>query len=250
MASYLATVVIGAMEIVEDPVSTAEAGVRVRNVLPPDLATTPPAILATQGEMIAFLSEVFGPYPFEVYGIAVVDGFEAALENQTLSILGRDMTDFPQFFETVLVHELAHQWFGNSVTPADWGDIWLNEGFATYAEWLWVEHKRGDAALAATVQGSRNQISLSSQLPPPGNPPANDLFNGSVYVRGALVLHALRAEIGDDDFFETLTTYVAKYRDSNASTTDFINVAEAVSGVDLEDLFDRWLYGETVPELP
>ncbi|MEA2003267.1 MAG: M1 family metallopeptidase [Actinomycetota bacterium] len=250
MASYLATVVIGALEIVEDTVSTAESAVPVRNVLPSDLVATPSAVLETQGEMIVFLSDLFGPYPFEAYGIAVVDGFEAALENQTLSIFGREMTEFPQFFETVLVHELAHQWFGNSVTPVDWGDVWLNEGFATYAEWLWVEHKRGDAALAATVRGSRNQMSLSSQLAPPGNPPADDLFNASVYVRGALVLHALRAEIGDEAFFQTLTRYVETYRHSNASTADFINVAESVSGTDLENLFDTWLFGETVPELP
>jgi aminopeptidase N len=250
MASYLATVVIGELEIVEDPISTAASGVDVRNVLPPDLAATPPPALSTQGEMIAFFEDIFGPYPFEAYGIAVVDDFEGALENQTLSIFGRGFAESPRFFETVLVHELAHQWFGDSVTPADWGDIWLNEGFATYAEWLWLEHTVGEAALLATVEGTRSQIALSPELEPPGNPPADDLFSASVYQWGGLTLHALRTEIGDEAFFETLRSYADAFRDSNATTSDFIAVAESVSGAELDDLFDLWLYSETVPDLP
>ncbi len=249
MASYLATVVIGDLEIVIDEASTAAASVPVRNVLPSDLAAAPPVPLERQGEMITFFEELFGPYPFDEYGIAVVDGFEAALENQTLSIFGRGLVDFPSFFETVLVHELAHQWFGNSVTPADWGDIWLNEGFATYAEWLWIEHTRGPAALDATVRGERNRLALTADLRPPGNPAANDLFSVSVYVWGGLTLHALRLEVGDDAFFETLRTYYATFEDSVATTADFIAVAEAISGSDLSDLFDKWLYSATVPEL-
>jgi len=250
MASYLATVVIGDLEIIDDAPSTATSGVTVRNVLPNDLSSGSLAVLSTQGEMISFFEDIFGPYPFAAYGIAVVDSFEAALENQTLSIFGRQMVDFPGFFETVLVHELAHQWFGNSVTPGDWGDIWLNEGFATYAEWLWIEHTAGNAALAATIRGERNQMALASDLPPPGNPPADDLFNASVYVRGGLVLHALRAEIGDEAFFETLLTYATTYRNGVVGTEDFVSLAEEISGSDLDAVFDAWLYGEEVPELP
>jgi aminopeptidase N len=250
MASYLATVIIGDLEIVDDPAATTTAGVPIRHVLPADLAATPPVGLARQGEMIAFFETLLGPYPFAAYGIAVVDNFEAALENQTLSIFGRSFVDLPQLFETVLAHELAHQWFGNLVTPADWGDIWLNEGFATYAEWLWLEHTRGRAALQATVAGTRAQMALAPLLPPPGNPPADDLFNASVYQWGALVLHALRTEVGDAAFFEILQVYVDTYRNGNATTEDFIGVAETVSGSNLTDLFDTWLYSETVPELP
>jgi aminopeptidase N len=250
MASYLATVVVGELEIVDDPVSTAAAGLPVRNVLPPDVVAAPPAALSKQGEMIVFFEDLFGKYPFEAYGIAVVDDFEGALENQTLSIFGRGFVDDPLLLETVLVHELAHQWFGDSVTPADWSDIWLNEGFATYAEWLWLEHTRGEAALRATVEGTRAQIALSTELAAPGDPPAYDLFNASVYHWGGLVLHALRTEVGDEAFFEILLEYAGLYRDSNVTTEDFVAVAENVSGADLDAFFDEWLYGESIPELP
>jgi aminopeptidase N len=249
MASYLATVVVGELQVVDDSVATDAAGIPIRNFLPADLVATPPPSLETQGEMVTFFSDVFGPYPFDKYGIAVVDDFEGALENQTLSIFSRYFVDSSQMLETVLAHELAHQWFGDSVTLDDWGDVWLNEGFATYAEWLWLEHTRGEAALEATVAGTRSQVA-QIDLPPPGNPPADDLFNSNVYNWGALVLHALRTEIGDDAFFETLRSYADQYRYANASTEDFIAVAEDVSGAQLDDLFDTWLYSETVPPLP
>lgn len=249
MASYLATVVIGDLDLIADPGSSAVAGIDVRNVLPDDLTPGTLATLDLHGEMIEFLSEIYGPYPFDVYGIAVVDDFEAALENQTLSVFGRSMVDIPGFFESVMIHELAHQWFGNSISPADWGDVWLNEGFATYAEWLWIEHTRGRPAMLATISGSRDQMALA-ELAPPGNPPADDLFNASVYLRGGLVLHALRVEVGDDAFFEILRTYADTFRNSVATTGDFIDVAGQISGEDLTTLFDDWLYGEQVPPLP
>jgi len=249
MASYLATVVIGDLDIIADPASSAVSGVEVRNVLPDDLSEGSLARLELHGEMINYFSEIFGPYPFDSYGVAVVDGFEAALENQTLSIFGRLMVEIPSFFESVMVHELAHQWFGNSVSPADWGDVWLNEGFATYAEWLWLEHTQGEAAALATISGGRDRMAISA-LDPPGNPPADDLLNASVYIRGGLVLHALRFEVGDDAFFEILRTYAERFHDDVARTDDFIALAEEISGEDLTGLFEAWLFGEEVPPLP
>ncbi len=249
MPTYLATVVIGDLEIIEDPPSAEAAGVPVRNVLPADLAADPPSSLALQGEMLAFLTNLFGPYPFATSGIAVISGFDAALENSTLVLFGREFTDSPAFFETVLVHELAHQWFGDSVTVGDWGDIWLNEGFATYAEWLWVEQQQGPAALESTATGNHAQM-VEAGLPPPGEPPADDLFNGSVYVSGALTLHALRLEVGDEAFFETLRTYYDRFAGGNVVTADFVAVAEEISGRDLGAFFDAWLHGPTLPDLP
>ncbi len=247
MAPYLATVVIGdGWQIVEDPVSTEEAGVPIRNVLPSDLVDDIPAALAQTGEMINVLEEAFGPYPFDRYGIVVVGGFQHALENQTLSVFGRAMVDAP-FFEYVHIHEIAHQWFGNSVSVAQWSDIWLNEGFATFSELLWVEHLHGVGAYREEV-ANRTQAARVAGYGPPASPPPDELFNGSVYIRGALVLVALRDEIGDDVFFETLRTYTERYADGNATTVDFIAVAEEVSGRDLTGLFEAWLYGQELPD--
>jgi aminopeptidase N len=249
MPTYLATVVIGDFDIVDDPTSSEASGVPVRNVLPVDLATDPPASLALQGDMLAFLAELFGPYPFAASGIAIVPGFDAALENATLPLVGRDFATPDEVFETVAIHELAHQWIGDSVTVGDWGDIWLNEGFATYTEWLWLAHRHGDAALASAVERTYAQMAAAG-YPPPGDPPADDLFNSSVYLTGALTLHALRLEIGDEAFFATLRAYADRYAGGNVVTADFVAVAEEVSGRDLGAFFDAWLHGQALPDLP
>ncbi len=246
MAPYLATIVIGPdWSIVHDPVATADAGFPIRNVLPPDLADAPPAVLATTGEMVKVLEASFGPYPFDRYGIAVVGGFPAALENQTLSVFGRTMVEAP-YFEYVLVHELAHQWFGDSVSVGQWSDIWLNEGFATFAELLWVEHRYGSGAYREEV-ANRMEAARIGEYGPPATPPPDDLFNASVYQRGAFVLVALRDEVGDDVFFDTIRTYAHRFSNGNATTEDFIALAEEKAGRDLDDLFATWLYG---PQLP
>jgi aminopeptidase N len=247
MAPYLATVVIGdGWQIVEDPVSSEEAGLPIRNVLPRDLVEEAPTALDQTGQMIDVLEEAFGPYPFDRYGIAVVDGFQHALENQTLSVFGRAMVDAP-FFEYVLVHELAHQWFGNSVSVAQWSDVWLNEGFATFAELLWVEHLFGAGAYREEV-ANRTEAARIAGYGPPATPPPSDLFNGSVYQRGALVLVALRDEVGDDAFFEILRTHAERHANGNATTEDFIAIAEETSGSDLTELFAAWLYGQELPD--
>ena len=154
MAPYLATIVVGDFEIVEDKGSTEVAGVPVRNVLPAHLAAAPPVAVQRQGEMIVFLADLFGPYPFATYGIAVVDNFPAALENQTLSVFGAGL----ESNEGVIIHELAHQWFGDGVSTNTWEDIWLNEGFASYAEWLWLEEQEGPEFLAVGISDERNRF--------------------------------------------------------------------------------------------
>ncbi len=248
MAPYLATVVIGDVVIVNDEAGSAQSGIPIRNVLPPELAANPPAALALQGEMLNYFAEIFGPYPFATYGIASVEGFQAALENQTLSVFGADIVR-SGFFETVLVHEIAHQWIGNWVSLADWSDIWLNEGFATYAEWLWEENQRGPQARDALIAEAYATVEGLAPLAP-GAPPPDDLFAFSVYNRGGLALHALRQEVGDDTFFAILRRYTDRYANDNARTVDFIEVAQEVSGIDLSDLFNRWLYQPELPPLP
>ena len=150
---------------------------------------------------------------------------------------------------------MAHQWFGDSVSLERWQDIWLNEGFATYASLLWVEHNAGQTALDRAVRNiyeifASPPANARGRLTPPGNPPPDNLFNTGVYERGALTLHALRLHIGDAAFFGALRTYTDRYRYSNANTEDFIAVVEETSGQQLDEFFDAWLYAEEIPLIP
>ncbi len=251
MASYLATINIG--EFNEETMQSP-SGIPIRNYYEINLPKGVNRPFARQGEMLDYFSQIFGPYPFEVYGSLVMNtDFGAALENQTISIYGMDMIDLNDVSGTELTvaHELSHQWFGDSVSVADWSDIWLNEGFATYSEGLWVEHLHGRAGLDEWIKYIYNEVkAFPEYFPAPGNPRADDLFNGGVYSRGGLTLHALRLEVGDDAFFKILKTYYDRYKGGNASTKDFIAVAEEVSGKDLKQFFDNWLYQDTLMPIP
>jgi aminopeptidase N len=251
MASYLATINIDEFDI---ETSRSESGVPIRNYYPAGSAEAARRPFARQGEMIDYFSEIFGAYPFEVYGALVIDTeFGAALETQTLSIFSKAMID-PNHLEgseSVVAHELAHQWFGDSVSLADWRDIWLNESFATYAQGLWTEQTRGGSALDQWIQDVYAYVREERQsMSPPGQPPADRLFNAGVYYWGALALHALRLEVGDETFFEILQTYHKRFADGNARTADFIAVAEEVSGKELTAFFDSWLYSEELAPIP
>jgi len=246
MATYLATIVVAEMERVPRP---GPPGVIIRDYLPTWVDPSDVAEFALSGEMIEYLETVFGPYPFDAYGHALVADLPAALENQSLTVFG-DAWIGSDILEYVVLHELAHQWFGDSISPATWQDIWLNEGFATYAEWLWIERNFGRAEMLGYAEGVYWDVTAIDH-PPPGNPGAFDLFNyESVYLRGALTLHALRAAVGDDAFFEIIRSYYDTFAYGNASTDDFISVAESVSARDLEDFFFAWLYDPTMPPFP
>jgi aminopeptidase N len=250
MASYLMTLGIDEYEVQTE---TGPDGLPIRNYFPPAIADEAQDVFAPTADMIAYFNTIFGPYPFEAYGVYVADAdLGYALETQTISLFGRGAATMdPEDIESTVAHELAHQWFGNSVSPKQWQDIWLNEGFATYASWLWEEHTDGRAALDQTVSRTYEAFATSDQeLSPPGTPPRDNLFNSNVYGRGALTLHALRLTIGDEAFFNTLRTYTERYRYSNANTADFIAVAEEVSGQQLDDLFNAWLYTQELPEAP
>lgn len=250
MATYLATVNIGDFVIQQ---SVGPNDLPIRNYFPPDLAEKLTITFAPTAEMIAFFETIFGPYPFEAYGAVVVDSpLRFALETQTLSLFGREVAVGRYDTEDVIAHELAHQWFGNSVSLAEWKDIWLNEGFATYASALWFEHRRGQKALVEIMDEYYVILKnvTNSDFTAPGSPPVDNLFNGGVYLRGAWTLHALRLEVGDSVFFNILREYYNRFQDGNATTADFIAVAESVSGQDLSDLFDAWLFAAALPQKP
>jgi aminopeptidase N len=245
MATYLVQLLTGDYEIVE---SQTASGLPLVNVaLRDDVARMQPFFDASEAQ-IEFFESQFGPYPLDRYGLAITDSFGGlAMETQGRSLFSRDdLRDVNGYVEQLLLsHELAHQWFGNAVTPAMWGDIWLNESFATYAQWMWLEHiglttvgDEADRALAQRQFGDGDAT---------GSPAANDLFGYNSYDGGAIVLHALRDTIGDPAFFGTLRRWAADNEGTSRTTDDFIALAEAVSGQPLDDVFEQYLYGDPPP---
>jgi aminopeptidase N len=257
LAPYLLTLAVGEFRIDEYD----EGGIHYLDAVDPALdedaagaATVgrlADAAFARQPEVLDFLAEWFGPYPFPQAGGIVDDvpdlGF--ALETQTRPVYSPAFFTDAESGEAVVVHELAHQWAGDSVRLGGWQHIWLNEGFATYAEWLWAEHQGTSTAqeefdrLAGRPAGSSFwRIAIGD----PG-PDADRLFSSAVYQRGAMTLHALRTEVGDDDFAQILREWFDTEAGQAVTTDDFVALAEQVSGDDLDDLFAEWL-GEGRPE--
>ncbi|MDU0288516.1 M1 family metallopeptidase [Saccharothrix longispora] len=246
-ATYLAFVAIGQFEIRQ---STDAAGRPVLNAYSERLGADHGASVASierTPEVTEFLEESFGPYPFEAQGGVATPGIGFALENQTRSTY--DAAFFRRGSNTyVVAHEVAHQWFGDSVSVRRWRDIWLNEGFASYAEFLWSEHVgEGTAQENADYLYSLHPADDPFWTVLPGDPGAANQFDGAVYDRGAMAVHALRAEIGDEAFFGLLKEWLAEHRNGDASIEDFVALAEQVSGRQLDELFRIWLF---TPEKP
>jgi len=241
MATYLATATLGRFDLTISNVGSIPSYVAVD----PQLAKG--QVLSKLPEAVQFYESIYGPYPFNAVG-AIVDSAKVvgySLETQT-------KPNFPYVpDEATLVHELAHMWFGDSVTLTTWPDIWLNEGFATWSEWIWSER-----------QGNKSAAQWFNQL---YNTPAQDtafwgpavanfldpalLFNGTVYYRGAMTLQALREKIGDLAFFQLLNDWATQNRYGNVTTPDFIALAEQKSGMDLTAFFDAWIFQEAKPTI-
>ncbi|MFH8843070.1 M1 family metallopeptidase [Streptomyces sp. NPDC017868] len=242
MASYLATVAIGRYET---GTATALGSVPVLTAAEKPVAARTAALRAEVPEILARQVKLFGPYPFSATGATVTaDGpLHYALETQT-----RPVFPAASFDRSTLVHEMSHQWYGDSVTPASWKDIWLNEGFATYGEWLYGE--RYEHVPARTRYETAFAQDANWAFPPASPPAAENLFDPPVYQRGAMVLYKLRETVGDRVFDEILRGWPAKYRHATATTADFTAYAEGVAGRDLGDLWDVWLYGDEKPSRP
>ncbi len=207
------------------------------------------ANLAVEPEAVGFLSNLYGAYAHDAVG-GIVDwapNVFFALETQTkpnYDVLPDELT---------IVHELAHQWFGDTLVLDHWSDMWLNEGFATWSEWIWTERHGGQTAqqrfdqLYAVTEDSKRGQDLWFPAPDalPGPP---DLFGTPVYDRGAMTLQALRQKVGDTTFFQILRAWYAEHQHSNVTTQQFIATAERVSGRQLDNLFDVWLFQAGRPE--
>jgi len=206
-------------------------------------------------QMLDVFSGQFGPYPFDEYGMVMTDLFGGwgAMEHQTFTTYGFHLVDSLRTFETIVAHELGHQWFGDHLSPVDFRNMWLNEGFATYSGALWAEALGGDAGLTREMQIYADACITEERDHPPSypvyDPPSDRLFGVNIYFKGSWVLHMLRKQLlGDSTFFTMVQDYVETYGGGNVDTEDFINVVnEHYEGPDLRWFFDQWVYGLGYP---
>jgi aminopeptidase N len=240
-ATYLAMISIGNYDVYRSTMTTTKGRkLPIWSFIEPKFGTLArergliPKIIRSQ-------EKKFGPYPFNSAGIVVKDtGVGYALETQNRPVFDQTPDDLTN------VHEWAHQWYGNSVTLSDWGDIWLNEGFAAYAEWLWDAAHGGPSTAEQFQTAYDDPETVWSPAPACLEDPA-DLFGQQSYLRGAMTLEALRQKVGSHDFFVILHKWAQQNEYGNVSTPEFIALSERVSGQDLDALFKAWLY---VPEKP
>lgn len=262
-APYLVALAIGDFESTR---SIGHDGLPIVVWHPVGFPSAPLEPFEQQGRMIEELSDRFGPYPFDRYGALIVDDPDqgAALETQTMSTFASGILELG---EDVIVHELAHQWFGDAIALAQWEDIWLNEGFATFSEWVWAEANGGESAYDRAVENTYTQVSgrvivnsggsaqdakdfAAQAFPPPAVTTAEDLFNGGVYLRGGLTLAALRDLAGDEPFFTLIQEYVSMYEGRHTSTEAFLDLVDQRLGTEARALVESWVFEVPLPPMP
>lgn len=246
MATYLATVHIGRYVSHDVPGSP----IPMKAVLPEALVGRYDAAFGRQPEMVEFFAALFGPYPFREYTVVVTeDELEIPLEAQGLSAFGSNFLTDDWDSVRLVAHELAHQWFGNSLTLVTWRDIWLHEGFACYCEWLWSEESGSRSAHERAIE-HWGRLAEKDQDLELGDPGPDDMFDDRVYKRGALLLHALRLTTGDETFFAILREWVSRNAHGSVTTQMFMDLAQELAGDDLGELFKHWLQDVALPDLP
>jgi len=238
-------IIIGVADFAVDTVATVD-GVPVQSWVYPedrdagfkDLGQAPP--------ILRFFEKNLGPYPYEKLANVQSATRYGGMENAAAIFYSEESVADSKDDTPLLAHEIAHQWYGNTVTEADWPHLWLSEGFATYLTGLYLEHARGEAAFTTYMKNARRQVARFHEKMPDAPlvdttfSDPNELLNTNPYQKGAWVLHMLRHEVGLDTFWEGLRTYYDRYRNQNASTRDFRRVMEDVSGQDLKLFFDQW----------
>jgi aminopeptidase N len=249
MTTYAVLLLTGDYEVVAgEQQRESVAGVDLLHAVPPSSRAALDVYESVTVDQLEFFVEWFGPYPFDAYGLAITESFPGlAMETQGRSLFSALDFDGTLGYlqQLLLAHELAHQWFGNAVSPARWTDMWLNEGFATYGEWMWLDEVGLQPLEMAANMALAGQQGATI---PVGEPTVEELFGPGVYQGGAMVLHALRLEVGETDFFEILRQWVARYYGRSATSDDFRSLAAEIAGRDLSQFFDAWLSAPDPPD--
>ena len=236
ITTYLISVAISEYRIISDYFHYNDDSMQVNFYTYPKDIDNAQNMMAGTIDMIEFFSDIYGLYPFinEKYGIAQFP-WGGGMEHQTVSSQGN-------FGEVLTVHELAHQWFGDMITNANWHEIWLNEGFASYSEALYFEYKYGKEYYNTYMTWMDRDFSYPIWVDDTTN--VSRIFDITVYDKAGWFLHMLRYITGDELFFDIIKTYAndPRFKYGNATTTGFQNVCESVSGMDLDYFFDSWIF--------
>lgn len=238
MATYLALVAVGHYQRIE---AVSPGGIPLRHYAFTDSGDSFGsredfvAAVSITGEAIDWMSQLFGPYPFEAFGFVAAEMPGASMETQTMVLLSSSMTG-----QRTAIHEIAHMWFGDWVSLQSWQEMWRNEGLATYVTMMW-DHRGDPEGLDLEVAGALAAVAENDPQYPLGDPPPDYLFGYNTYFKGAALVHALRQEVGDEAFFAGLRTYIQRYGGAAASDADFKAVMEEVSGLSLDAFFNEWL---------
>lgn len=262
MPAYLATVQIGHYR----PQQLPQGRVPLHSFIPDDIQDQFVADFSCQRDMMDVFEKLFGDYPFEAYTVVVADDdLEIPLESLGISVFGRNHVDGSKGSNRLVAHEMAHSWFGNSLTVSSWKDIWLQEGFACYAEWLWSENSGGKSAAEWAENFWLGLKDLPQDLKV-GEPGPELMFDDRVYKRGAVTVHAVRLLLGDEKFFDMLRAWTSDNKFGSVTTQDLLRHVSAYSDSDsdsdsdpesasdvdevVKSLFDAWLFSAALPPFP